>query len=681
MGSRHQADMAKALLADYQKSQKGGRRCDRGKVIYELNTKKERECIDAITAALRARGATIHAYEHDGLCFTMKGSNVESLKRICAQASNHDVTVETASTFSGCVRALREKSRIEDWDTQDEDWEEREQLIVKARREPLESHELFAKIVLLEPKVSKELPYPLSELVVQIGEDANPTFFCGEKKRWCVNSRRAIGAIGGHVYTVLKRVVRQYKANRWVVGQLRPQVDLKPLEEMERFGNVSFRNHVAQAIIAKLSSPDEFQLDPPESLRYLNFMNGCWDRELDALVPSRPDMYIAHCTGWCYEEFKHPELDNLDRLFAAVRQEQGEGLSQVYTMSVEVEDEFRRIAATMPELQLFFDWVQDGATVIYLLQHISRAIFGIPMAEHLVIRSVGRGGKDTFVNLIGAVLGLYMHSISYDALCGMKDADRPTPQLVQLPGKRAMGVRECNDHKMVASVFKRICDPQSEMNARALYKDTIRFRPSSLPILCTNGAIELTKMDEACVARMAFVEFRMIWADSPQTASEGQCKELAPLFAKMRIGVFALSRLTYKHLMKNRYMRNVGPVPQACIDARRANIVNDQAERRLAVLLENIKPVGAPRLASSAAAVERALKILMAIEAVDVRTTLQGMGMALVQRKTKVDGKWATTYFYQFKFEGQTEPKWVALTNGEPSQSSQGGLFANADGL
>ena len=58
------------------------------------------------------------------------------------------------------------------------------------------------------------------------------------------------------MHTVLKRVVRQYKANRWVVGQLRPQVDLRPLEEMERVGNVSFRNQVAQAIIAKLSSPD-----------------------------------------------------------------------------------------------------------------------------------------------------------------------------------------------------------------------------------------------------------------------------------------------------------------------------------------------------------------------------------------------------------------------------------------
>ena len=114
--------------------------------------------------------------------------------------------------------------------------------------------------------------------------------------------------------------------------------------------------------------PDEFQLDPPESLRHLNFMNGCWDRELDALVPTRPDMYIAHCTGWCYEEFKHPELDNLDRLFAAVRQEQGEDLSQVYTMSAEVEDEFRRIAATMLELPLFCAGVPDRATGFLFLK-------------------------------------------------------------------------------------------------------------------------------------------------------------------------------------------------------------------------------------------------------------------------------------------------------------------------
>ena len=584
------------------------------------------------------------------------------------EACGHAVTVEAAKTLEECIGALRLKSGIDDWDTCDPEWEERERLIIKARKEPREPHELFARLVLLEPKVSEEIPYPISALVIRLN-DENPSRFCPENNYWMLDMRHAISKIGIYVSTVLKRIVYYYRAIKWLARELRPQFD-GAVEHTERFGNAAFRNHVAETIVALLKSPGVVSFDPPESLRYLNFRNGSWDRDADALAPTRPDMHITHSTVWDYEEFKHPELDNLDRALARVRQEHGDRLLDAYTMSQDLEDELRRIASTMPELQILFDWVRDASTVIYLLQHMARAIFGIQMAEHLIVRSVGRGGKDTFLNLMAAVLGLYFHSVSYETLCGMRDGESPAPQLVAARGKRVMGVRECNSQKMVSSVFKRVCDHQSEMNGRALYKNPVRFHPTAMPVLCTNNSIELTKMDMACVMRMAFVEFRMIWSDNPQSANEGQCRDMAPLFNSMRVGVFAMCRLTYKHLMKGRFMRNVGPMPQACVDARNANITDVTAEKILEVLKANIKPVNAPRFASKGSDVEAFFAKKMEVPRADIRTTLQGMGMSSEHRKSVEVGKRVSTAFYKFKFDGQTEPSWVALVDAEQSQSS-----------
>ena len=53
----------------------------RGKDPYKLNTETERQAIDAIEALLVTRGAQIHAYEHDGLCFTLK-ADAEELAQV-----------------------------------------------------------------------------------------------------------------------------------------------------------------------------------------------------------------------------------------------------------------------------------------------------------------------------------------------------------------------------------------------------------------------------------------------------------------------------------------------------------------------------------------------------------------------------------------------------------------------
>ena len=98
-----EADMRKIIELD-----------GRGKKPYTLNTMEERRAIDAIEELLLQRGAIIHAYEHDGLCFTLRADPAE-LIQACSSACGFRVTVEPSKSYSACLAAIREKSGVQDW--------------------------------------------------------------------------------------------------------------------------------------------------------------------------------------------------------------------------------------------------------------------------------------------------------------------------------------------------------------------------------------------------------------------------------------------------------------------------------------------------------------------------------------------------------------------------------------
>ena len=78
------SDMKRACVADYQRS---GRKGERGRVMYALNTKKERECIDAMVTCLRARGtpttARVREQGPPSSCLAADGPCEEPLTANC----------------------------------------------------------------------------------------------------------------------------------------------------------------------------------------------------------------------------------------------------------------------------------------------------------------------------------------------------------------------------------------------------------------------------------------------------------------------------------------------------------------------------------------------------------------------------------------------------------------------
>ena len=191
----------------------------------------------------------------------------------------------------------------------------------------------------------------------------------------------------------------------------------------------------------------------------------------------RPKMYITNTTGWAYEGFHKPGVFDvagdtvdfqviivrLEAAFARVSQDHDSvPRGKFYEMSDDLKNELDLLATHVCELRIFYEWTHDWAVVMYELQHLARGVFGVRMAESLILRSAGRGGKDTMLNCLAAVLGTYDTNITYDALCSVKDPDAASPIFAKLRSKRIMGVRECDEARaMMASVFQRICDPSS----------------------------------------------------------------------------------------------------------------------------------------------------------------------------------------------------------------------------
>ena len=78
-------DMARARSIDAQSDHPfGAEDPESDKLQYLLNTRSEREAIHSIETMLLARGARTHAYEHDGLCFTLAGADLEELVHLAS---------------------------------------------------------------------------------------------------------------------------------------------------------------------------------------------------------------------------------------------------------------------------------------------------------------------------------------------------------------------------------------------------------------------------------------------------------------------------------------------------------------------------------------------------------------------------------------------------------------------
>jgi hypothetical protein len=623
--SGFEADMRKIIELD-----------GRGKTPYTLNTEAERKAVDDIEALLLQRGAVIHAYEHDGLCFSLDADPTE-LVQACSSACGYRVTVEPTRSYEQRIEAIRQKSGIHEWEPTDTDWEQRAMLIARGRAEPLTSHKLFADIVLTEPRVSDDIPWPITELFLLCPASRELMWYDPRQAVW----HEAAGGNGSvllkdYITIMLQRRVTTYtvcKEHRFNVDEVRHD-----------FGNRCFRDGVEACLRSRLAVAPGFALDPESSRRYINFCGQAWDRETETFVPTAPSMHISRTTAWRFEGYENDGKGYLDEALWRTRQEQDlHGLDKPSALLEDTEALFDRAATTMPELTFFRQLVETWEEVVYLLTHLARGTFGIPMAEALHVKSSGRSGKDTTANIICEVLGTYSYSVAYDSLTMVASPDAPSPTFAQLRARRFVAVREVGESKMVAAVYKRFTDHNSELSGRNLYDAPVRFKPQYLAMFCSNKPMAMDMKGDAVRARTAVIEYSSVFTTNPSEANHRQWRDLSDDISAFRPAVWWMLTRVYHHLLRDRPMRNVLPVPETSLTA--AELDCRQAPAGNWGRLE-IQPASGPIDATMADEIEDEVSQLMGLDRMSCRLALQGRGFQRVRSKRGS----ANAYFYQYNF-------------------------------
>jgi hypothetical protein len=303
-------------------------------------------------------------------------------------------------------------------------------------------------------------------------------------------------------------------------------------------------------------------------------------------------------------------------------------------------------AEKMPELGFWHDVTKEWDAAIYLLTHLARGVFAVPIAEALFVRSSGRSGKDTTCNIMCSLLGTYSYSLSCDSLCSIPSPDAPSPTIASLRARRFVAVREVSEAKMQASVFKRICDPISELSGRNLYENITRFRPQFLAFFCSNAPIQFDKVDAAVRARTAIIDYASIFTSCPTEANHRAWKDLSAVIHTFRPGVWWLMTRVYRHLLKDRSMRNVLPIPEASRESAELDCKETTAAVWESFMTRSLVPAKGPVEATPAHELDIAVSRMMGVEPAAVQLYLQGKGFERVRTRTR--GR--NDYFYRFNF-------------------------------
>ena len=531
---------------------------------YVLNTQEERRVMDAVQGAVEQLGGRVLTPEHDGL-FVYAPCGTEELLSKTEAAAGYPLTAKACADISAEAAwgKLRKKSGGADgcghaltdpWEARDQEWRETEALAREAAVAPLTSHDVFARLLVSEPMISEDVPWPLSDLFKLPLLATNYVWYDAPRHIWVEGGANGVSRLKAYVTQMLQRRLCSYE-----VGDHLDTV----LQRRNEFGNKAFREGVESCLRELLFADQQFHLDPAESMRYLNFEGGqTWDRETERWTRTRPDMLISRSTGWRYQECTHPAKEKVDKALAMVRASQDErGLHMPSTVpdgAAHILDEARR---EWPALQFWFDFTREWEGVLYELTHATRGLFGIPMAEALYVRGSGRNGKDTVCNAFKTIGGSYVHSIACSSLCQISDPNAASPVFAGCRGRRIVCVREVpRDCKILEGVYKCFTDPVSEMQGRNLYEHLVQFSPQYLAFFASNGPIPIA-MDNAVRERTAIVDHVSVFRDNPTECNDVQWKDMNKELNNFRPDFFWLLQRIYHHLLRGRASRNVCPVP------------------------------------------------------------------------------------------------------------------------
>ena len=406
---------------------------------------------------------------------------------------------------------------------------------MKAFTSPPTHHGIFAQVVMRTPAVHVSMPYRVHEIFKILSDTGHKCWYDPAKKIWVMTGDSATDVLKWIVQVVCQRDLSDYKT-AWRTAESAVEI-----ESQWKFSNQSFVKAVADTCRTHLCvHSSDWHLDDESTRHLLNFEGMVLNSKTLEWTPVRPTMRITRSAGWSHSWpawWETPVMEKLEAALEEVRRQQ---------------NSFWGTARVDPG-RLGLDDLRTHAPG----QGHFRAEAGRGAVD--ARRGAERQGHSVQPD------GFHPGVVRASTFSKIRDPNAPSPVYALCRARRFVSIREVDGSEtMRLQVYKKFTDPISELSGRDLYEKIVRYKPQFLAFFAANEPPPLVS-DYAVRQRTAIVEHISVFTDNPVEANQKTWVPVEDTIRSTTPSFFAILHMVYKHLLKDRPMRSIGPIPTKCL--------------------------------------------------------------------------------------------------------------------
>ena len=266
----------------------------------------------------------------------------------------------------------------------------------------------------------------------------------------------------------------------------------------QKMGNVDGKNKImreAQELFYDKDFLEKLDTNP----YLLHFKNGIYDFEEKRFRSGKSDDYVSLSTKREYIVYKKKNQEHVQ-----YKQEIEEFFSQLF-----INQELRR----------------------YMWEHLASTLIGTNENETFnIYNGVGRNGKSKIVDLMSKVLGQLKGVVPITLVTRKRgDCGKASPEIAQLRGVRYAVMQEPSKNDKINEGQMKELTGGDTIQARALFKDPIEFKPQFKLVVCTNNLFDIESNDDGTWRRIRVCEFLSKFCGNPSTnKKDREFKGIAP---------------------------------------------------------------------------------------------------------------------------------------------------------
>ena len=217
----------------------------------------------------------------------------------------------------------------------------------------------------------------------------------------------------------------------------------------------------------------------------LCFKNGVIDFEKKIFRMTKPDDYVSLCTNIDYQKIDETNEEHM-------------------IIKAEITDFMNKL---FPEPDINK----------YMWQHLASSLKGTNENQTFnIYTGTGRNGKSKLVDLLSMCLGDYKGTVPITLITQKRQTiGGASPEIAQLKGKRYACMQEPSENLTINEGIMKELTGGDPLSGRALYCDTITFKPQFKLVVCTNHLFDIKSTDDGTWRRIRVCDFKSKFIPKP----------------------------------------------------------------------------------------------------------------------------------------------------------------------